>query len=156
MGVKYFEYNNLAAACFSHATNLKIYKLGTGKIKEYKFEIYTPLALVRNLFITNFMFSLAPSHSVFLSQLTLCLAVPDHLQSNTILRPQLCLLAVEGGAEGDCSPPSKEEPAVSSRGSRTPLLKQFNPYNSKSSHSQGYGLNLETTTVNTVVAMVLL
>lgn len=141
MGVKYFEDNNLAAACFSQATNLKIYKLRTGKIKEYKFEnlVDTPLALVRNLCSTNFMFLLAPSHSVFSSQLTLCLAVPDHLQSNTILRPQLCLLAVEGGAEGDCSPPSKEEPAVSSRVSRTPLLKQFNPYNSKSSHSQGIG-----------------
>lgn len=122
MGVKYLEYNNLAAACFFHATNLKIYKLGTGKIKEYKFEILvdTPLALVRNLFSTNFMFLLASSHWF---SLTLCLAVPDLLQFNTILRPQLCLLAVEGGAEEDCSPPSKEEPAVSSRGSRTPLLK---------------------------------
>lgn len=70
MGVKYFEYNNLAAAYFSHASNLKIiYKLGTGKIEEYKFEILvdTPLALVRNLFSTNFMFLLAPSHSVFSS-----------------------------------------------------------------------------------------
>lgn len=66
MGVKYLEYNNLAAACFSHATNLKIYKLKTGKIKEYKFEnlVDTPLALVRNLFSTNFMFLLAPSHCV--------------------------------------------------------------------------------------------
>lgn len=66
MGVKYFEYNNLAAACFSHASNLKIiYKLGTGKIEEYKFEILvdTPLALVRNLI------------SCFIGSLTLCFLV---------------------------------------------------------------------------------